>query len=110
MNDTPKSALEIGEAEAAAVAQTPNRVTLDRVNSRIREVEYINPIHAKHFTIAIVHLQNGYLVTGESAPADPKNFDVALGQKLALENAKRKIWALEGYLLCEMLASEPESA
>lgn len=100
-----KSALEISDDAAAAVAKTPNRVTLSNVEAEIAGVEYINPKSSPHFTLAFVRLVNGFVVTGESACADPANYDEALGQKFALENAKRKIWALEGYLLCEKLAA-----
>ena len=50
-------------------------------------------------TICCLTLKNGFNVTGESACASPENFDVELGKKIALDNAKQKIWMLEGYLL-----------
>lgn len=54
-------------------------------------------------TIAVVYLENGYFVTGQSAPADPDNFDKELGQTFAREDAVRKIWPMEGYLLRQKL-------
>ncbi len=48
-------------------------------------------------------LRNGFTVTGESACASPKNFNTDIGQKVAYENAREKIWLLEGYLLKEKL-------
>ena len=50
-------------------------------------------------TVCCLTLQNGFTVTGESACASPQNFDADLGQRIAHENAKQKIWALEGYRL-----------
>ena len=44
-------------------------------------------------------------VTGESAAASPQNFDADIGRKIARENARNKIWALEGYLLRSKLAA-----
>lgn len=41
--------------------------------------------------------------TGESAATSPENFDQAIGRKIARENARNKIWGLEGYLLREKL-------
>jgi hypothetical protein len=38
-------------------------------------------------------------VIGESSCVSAKNFDQAIGRKIAKDNAKDKIWALEGYLL-----------
>ena len=55
-------------------------------------------------TVCMLRLRNGYTVTGESAAASPTNFDVELGRKIARDNARNKIWALEGYLLREHLS------
>jgi len=48
-------------------------------------------------------LQNGFTVVGESACASPENFNAELGRKIARENARNKIWMLEGYLLKQRL-------
>ena len=48
-------------------------------------------------------LENGFTVTGESACVSPENFDVELGKKIARDNAKQKIWALEGYAMRQKL-------
>lgn len=61
-------------------------------------------------TICVLVLRNGFTVTGESACASPENFNEELGRKIARENARNKIWALEGYLLRQKLSeSEPQS-
>lgn len=57
-------------------------------------------------TVCALKLRNGYIVSGESAAASPENFDQAIGRKIARENARNKIWALEGYLLRERLARD----
>lgn len=57
-------------------------------------------------TVCALTLQNGFIVTGESAAASPANFDVELGRKIARENARNKIWAFEGYLLRQKLHDE----
>ena len=56
-------------------------------------------------TVCALTLLNGYIVIGESAAASPENFDADIGRKIARENARNKIWALEGYLLREQLSS-----
>jgi hypothetical protein len=56
-------------------------------------------------TVCCMKLANGFTVTGESACASPENFNEELGRKIARENAKEKIWALEGYALRERLAA-----
>jgi hypothetical protein len=44
-------------------------------------------------------------VTGESACASPENYSKELGEKIARDNARQKIWALEGYALRNKLAA-----
>ena len=56
-------------------------------------------------TVCALKLKNGYIVTGESAAASPENFDKEIGRKIARDNARNKIWALEGYLLRSKLSS-----
>lgn len=95
--------LQASEDAAQAVAKTPNRVSTDSIWAKVSEVEFHKPALCPHMTVAFVQLANGYVVTGESAPADPANFDLVLGRELALEAALRKVWPLEGYLLREKL-------
>lgn len=54
-------------------------------------------------TVCCLTLKNGYTVTGESASASPENFNEDVGRKIAKDNARQKIWALEGYLLRQKL-------
>lgn len=54
-------------------------------------------------TFCVLILKNGFTVTGESACASPENFDPEIGKKIAYENARNKVWMLEGYLLKEKL-------
>ncbi len=54
-------------------------------------------------TICALTLRNGFQVTGESAAVSLENFDEEIGRKIARENARNKIWALEGYLLKQRL-------
>lgn len=54
-------------------------------------------------TVCCLTLRNGFNVTGESAAASPENFDEEIGRKIAFENARNKIWQLEGYLLKQRL-------
>lgn len=55
-------------------------------------------------TVCCLVLRNGFTVTGESACASPENFDAEIGRKIAYDNARSKIWQLEGYLLKERLS------
>jgi hypothetical protein len=57
-------------------------------------------------TICVLTLTNGYKVTGESAAADPANFNAELGRKIAKDKATAEIWPLAGFLLREKLHNE----
>lgn len=54
-------------------------------------------------TVCCLTLQNGFNVIGESAAASPENFNEEIGRKIARENARNKIWPLEGYRLRDYL-------
>ena len=56
-------------------------------------------------TVAALTLRNGFVVVGKSAAASPENFDAEIGKKIARDDARNQIWALEGYLLREKLAA-----
>jgi hypothetical protein len=96
--------LEESDEAAAAVQKTPNRVTLASIEDKIEGEEYVHPAKHAHATVCFMTMENGFLAIGLSAPADPANFDQALGEKFAREDAIRQIWKLEGYLLCEKLS------
>lgn len=55
-------------------------------------------------TICILTLKNGFTLVGKSACASPENYDPELGHKIARDDARRQIWALEGYKLRSDLA------
>ncbi len=54
-------------------------------------------------TVCVLTLRNGFTVTGESTCISPENYNEALGNAIARENARDKIWDLEGYLLKQKL-------
>ena len=51
--------------------------------------------------ICEITLLNGFTVRGESACVSPANFNQELGEKISYEDARSKIWQIEGYLLQE---------
>ena len=48
-------------------------------------------------------LQNGFTVRGEAAVVSKSNFNEEVGRKISRENARNKVWELEGYLLQQRL-------
>jgi hypothetical protein len=92
--------------EAAIQAKGLNapRITPAMIDRAINgEQYYVFP--GSTLTICALTLRNGFVVTGESAAASPENFDEEIGRKIARDNARAKIWALEGYLLRDRLAN-----
>jgi len=81
--------------------------TLHRLPAMIDETIQSEQYHVfpgTTMTVCALTLRNGYIVTGESAAASPENFNQEIGRKIARDNARNKIWALEGYLLREKLS------
>ena len=86
------------EAEILAKSLNAPRLTPDHIDAQIKsEAYYIFP--GTTMTVCALTLRNGFQVIGESAAASPANFDEALGRKIERDNARNKIWALEGYVL-----------
>ena len=99
----PKHSEAAIEAEIQAKGKTAPRLTPDHIDSQIvSEAYYVFP--GTTLTVAALTLRNGFQVVGESAAASPANFDEEIGRKIARDNARGKIWALEGYLLKSKLA------
>lgn len=74
------------------------RLTPAHIDSVIKEIKYYI-VPDTTTTICSLVLSNGFVVNGESAAASKENFDEEIGRKVAYENARDKIWMLEGYLL-----------
>lgn len=107
------------EKEIQAKELNAPRITPAHIDSIIKNVEYIlprevckrdngveifdAPISLQTLTLCILSLKNGFTVTGESACVSLENFNAEMGKKLAYDNARNKIWMLEGYLLSELI-------
>jgi hypothetical protein len=90
------------EKEIQAKGLTAPRLTPEHIDNTIySEQYYVFPGTA--LTVCALTLTNGFNVTGESAAASLDNFNEEIGRKIARENARDKIWQLEGYLLKQSL-------
>ena len=89
------------EEEICAKDLNAPRLTPDMIDDTIEITQF--HVLTDVLTVCVLTLRNGFTVTGESACASPENFDEEIGQKIALSNAKDKVWMLEGYLLKEKL-------
>lgn len=92
------------EAEIQAKGLNAPRLNPTMIDEAICSEQY-HVFPGTTMTVCALTLRNGYIVTGESAAASPENFNQEIGRKIARENARNKIWALEGYLLREKLAA-----
>ena len=87
-----------GDGYAGALASS------EEFNSLPEGERFINPPQQLDLlTFCVIVLKNGFTVTGKSACASPDNFDAEIGKKVAYQNAREKIWMLEGYLLKQKL-------
>lgn len=94
---------------------TAPRVTAEALEANIKETYWIYPMDAviasggpaseslRPLTICVIVLNNGFTIIGQSACADPANYKKDVGDRLAREDAAKKIWAFMGYALREDL-------
>lgn len=93
------------------MSDLPNSVTKEQLDNLIARSDVEYAVFGNKLTVAVVTLPNNFKVTGEASCVDANNFDKALGEKYALENAVKKLWELEGYLLAvDLYRAKRESA
>ena len=90
------------EKEIQSKGLTSPRLTPDHIDATVTGEDY-HVFPGTTVTVCLLTLRNGFAVVGESACASPENFDEALGRKIARDNARNRIWQLEGYLLRDRL-------
>lgn len=90
------------DARASAL---PNRVTVTDMMTKVREAVY-HKMPNGTTTFCELRMYNGYTVWGKSACVDPSQYNQALGEKYAFEDAVNQLWPLEGYLLAERRAEK----
>lgn len=78
------------------------RVTLEEVQSVIKKTEY-TVLQDGRTTIALVTLDNGFTIRGESSCVSKENFNQELGEEYATRDAQSKIWAFLGFRLADRL-------
>lgn len=79
------------------------RLTPSLIDGAIKSEDY-HVFPDTCMTVCCLTMNNGFSVVGESACASPENFDAEIGQRISRDNARNKIWALEGYLMKERLS------
>lgn len=77
-----------------------DHLTQEDINAKIKDAKF-TILEDGRTTICNLYLENGFTVRGESACVSKENFNKNIGEQIAFENAKEKVWELEGYLLAE---------
>ena len=87
------------QLETKLQASPAPRVTKEQMEARIVDVIWTRI--GETLTRAAIKLDNGCLVTGESACVNPANYNEEIGKKIAYDNAFQKLWYLFGFQLAE---------
>lgn len=74
-----------------------HKLTKEYIESRIATVNY-HMVTENRFMICTIHLDNGFIVTGESACNNPKDFSQKIGEEVAYDNAVDKLWSLFSFV------------
>lgn len=82
------------------IEEPPRKCNLTDMVKRVVKTEY-TILPDNKTTLCTLYIENGYTVHGMSSCVDIKEFNKALGEKYAYEDAIDKLWPLEGYLLAE---------
>lgn len=91
------------EAELIIKGLNAPRLTPALIDAQIVSEQY-HVFPGSTMTVCALTLRNGFVVVGESAAASPENFDEAIGRRISRDNARNRIWALEGYALRNTLS------
>jgi hypothetical protein len=92
----------IEQAIQAAGANVAPRLTPENIASVIVS-ETFTMLPSGKVMVCEMTLRNGFTVRGESAVVSKANFKEGIGRDISRENARNKVWELEGYLLQQRL-------
>lgn len=90
------------EALIQAKGLTRPRITPEHIDRIIRG-ETFTVLPSCKVMVCELTLWNGFSVRGEAAVVSVENFDYEVGKRVSRNNARTKIWELEGYLLQQRL-------
>lgn len=90
------------EKEIQAAGLKAPRLTPDDIDTVIVGETYTTLPSGKVMVCELT-LRNGFTVRGEAATVSRENFSEEIGRRISRDNARNKVWELEGYLLQEKL-------
>ena len=91
----------------------PNKVTAADVENSILEETYTLLPNGRTTICQLTLIDNGdsgFTVEGQSACVSKSNYDKALGEKIAREDALNKVWMLLGYQVAVQLQKQYKKA
>ena len=88
------------EAEIVEKKLTAPRLCPDDIDAAIVSETFTVLPSGKAMVCELI-LRNGFSVRGESACVSKDNFNEEIGKKISRDDARNKVWMLEGYLLQE---------
>lgn len=95
------------ERDIQAKGLTAPRLTPTDVDAAIVS-ESFTVLPSGKVMVCELTLRNGFTVRGEAATVSKENFNVAIGERISRENAREKVWELEGYLLQQRIHQHKE--
>lgn len=78
------------------------RITPNDIDNTIKGETYTILPSGKAMVCELT-LLNNFTVRGEASVVSKDNFNEEVGRKISRENARKKVWELEGYLLQQQL-------
>ena len=90
------------EKEIQAKNLNAPRLNPQKIDSVIKS-ETFTVLPSGKCMICELTLVNGFSIRGEAAAVSKENFDNEIGMKISREDARKKIWGFEGYLLQQKL-------
>lgn len=90
------------QAIQAAGATVAPRLTPDDIDAVIVSETYTTLPSGK-VMVCDLTLRNGFTVRGEASVVSKANFNEEIGRQISRDNARNKVWELEGYRLQENL-------
>lgn len=96
------------EKDIQAAGLTAPRITPADLEANIVHTEIVKHVSPSGQVLrwAVLTTKNGYAVAGKpSASASSANDNAAIGEKIAIDNAKSELWPLMGYELKSKLSA-----
>jgi len=97
------------EQEIQAKGLNEPRITPADLKANVVDIEFVKHVSKSGQVLrwAVLTTRNGFAVTGRpSASVSPLNDDPAIGESVAIENAKNELWSLMGYALKERMMDQ----